>query len=238
MAKFCTKCGKALEEGQVCDCQANQPVAASSTSSVDVSKYVNSYLEVLKGIFTKPVDTIKKFVTESNFVLGIIALVIKCIISGIFVYFLAKEALGAVLEVMGAGDGFASMISDDIPFMKVFIYGFLFVAVWHLVIAGMVFLIANVIMKDKISFKDSLILVAIPSVFTTVTTLVALVTLYISSTVMFIVLALATVFYLVYLAQGLRAKTEIDANKFAYVFVPSIAVAYFVVCYVLPKIFG
>ena len=30
MAKFCTQCGKPLEEGQVCDCQATATVAPTA----------------------------------------------------------------------------------------------------------------------------------------------------------------------------------------------------------------
>ena len=60
MAKFCTKCGKKLEEGQVCSCEAKATKATSSNNGgFDVKECANSYLDMLKGIFTKPVETIK-----------------------------------------------------------------------------------------------------------------------------------------------------------------------------------
>ena len=63
MAKFCTKCGKELKDGKACDCE----VVSTKTEGVDISGYVNSYIEIIKGIFTKPVTTIKKYVTADNF---------------------------------------------------------------------------------------------------------------------------------------------------------------------------
>ena len=51
MAKFCTKCGKKLEEGKTCDCEK---------TTVVNNNMVNDYMEVLKGMFTKPLDTMKK----------------------------------------------------------------------------------------------------------------------------------------------------------------------------------
>ena len=76
MAKFCTKCGKKLEDGQVCDCTKTVSQSASqantgsqSTGNIDFNRGLNDYLDIIKGIFTKPADTIKKY-AQSNKVLA------------------------------------------------------------------------------------------------------------------------------------------------------------------------
>lgn len=230
MAKFCTKCGKELKDGKACDCE----VVSTKTESVDISGYVNSYIEIIKGIFTKPVTTIKKYVTADNFNLAIIALVVNCIITGLFTYCLLNEgmkSLGMLSRYIGFG-----YTNVEVPFMKVFLYGFVFMAVWFAVMALMIYLIANVIMKDKIDVKEAFALVGVISVFTAVTTFVALICIYISTKLMSLIIMLASVFYLTYLAQGISELTSINKNKLAYVFVSALTVTMFVVCYVLPKI--
>ena len=99
MAKFCTNCGKKLEEGKACDCQAN--VVASNNGGFDFNATINSYIEMVKGIFVKPVDTIKKFATSSNFVLGLIAILLNCIVCGVFLYCFISEAMEVVGLLMG-----------------------------------------------------------------------------------------------------------------------------------------
>ena len=63
MAKFCTKCGKKLEDGKPCDCckkeVKKEVVVESKTNGFDFNECVNSYIEMVKGIFVKPIDTIK-----------------------------------------------------------------------------------------------------------------------------------------------------------------------------------
>lgn len=245
MAKFCTKCGKALVEGQVCDCQTAQNnatvVTTTNSNGFDFNQALNNYIEIVKGIFTKPIDTIKKFSTSSNFILGMIALVVNCIVSGIFLYCLCNEAIGLFSSLMGELMGYGSMFmgssSIEVPFMDVFLYGFASMAAGFVTTALMIYLVAGVILKDKIDIKKAFSLVGTVSVFTTVTTVVSILLTYVSIKFMLVVLLLAGIFYLTYLYQGINETTEVDKNKLAYVFVPTLAVATFVVVYILPKIF-
>ena len=241
MAKFCTKCGKKLEDGKPCDCckeeVKKEVVVESKTNGFDFNKCVNSYIEMVKGIFVKPIDTIKKFATSSNFVLGLIALAINCIVSGIFLYCIAKESINLISSFTGGYSSLLAMSSSiDVPFMKTFLYGILFMAVGFSVTALMIYVMAGVIFKDKIDMKKAFSLVGVCSVFTTVTTIVSIILNYISIKLMMVVLLISGIFYLTHLYQGVQETTEVDKNKLAYVFVPAISVATFVVVYVLPKI--
>ncbi len=237
MAKFCSKCGKKLEDGKPCDCEKNDSKVESktSTSGFDFNECVNSYIDIVKKIFCKPVDAIKKYSTENKFSLGIIALVINCIITGIFVYCLLNEASGA----LGSLFGYSSLLSGSIfkvEFMKTFINGFIFMAVWFVIAALVIYLIANPILKDRVNIKSVFSLLGVCSVFTTITTVVAIICVYISIKLSFIILLIAALFYLTHLYQGINEITKVDKNKLAYVFVPAVSVAIFVVVYVLPKI--
>ena len=68
MAKFCTKCGKKLEDGKTCDCQKNkkveEKVVETTSTQIDIKESLMDCINVFKKIFTKPVEAIKEFVCE------------------------------------------------------------------------------------------------------------------------------------------------------------------------------
>lgn len=89
MSKFCTKCGKRLEEGEICSCttvtanQVVEPIKKQSTQ-VDVKESFMDCVNVFKKIFTKPMDAIKEFVSDNKFISGIIMVVLAAITSGLY----------------------------------------------------------------------------------------------------------------------------------------------------------
>lgn len=242
MAKFCTKCGKKLEEGKKCDCENKKEKGiekqenTSTTSNFDIKACFDSYVEILKNIFTKPVDTIKKFATENNFILGLIALLINSLVTGVLVYFIAKESIGAITAGMGYSSLLFGIGAFEIPFLKVVLYGTLFMVVHFLMTALMLFVIVNPILKDSLTFKKATSLVGVCSIFTTVTTLVAILLTFVSMQLSIYFILIAAVIYFTHLYQGIVEMTSIDKNKLAYVFTGIVAVSLFVVFYILPKI--
>ncbi len=242
MAKFCTKCGKKLEEGKKCECENKKEKGiekqenTSTTSNFDIQSCFDSYVEILKNIFTKPVDTIKKFATEDNFILGLIALFINSLVTGGLVYFIAKESIGAITAGMGYSSLLFGIGAFEIPFLKVVLYGTVFMVVHFLMTALMLFVIVNSILKDNLTFKKATSLVGVCSIFTTVTTLVAILLTFVSMQLSIYFILIAVVIYSMHLYQGIIELTNIDKNKLAYVFTGTVAVSLFVVFYILPKI--
>ena len=245
MGKFCTRCGKRLEEGQICDCgrePAINIVAQNEASNNSTSKSVNNifkgYLDIVKGLFLSPIDTIKKYATEDNFILGVIAMVINCLVSGLFFYFLMDRAL---LKIFGlASGGYSSLLSSNVslPFGKIFLMGMLFMVIWFLVCAPIIFIFANPIMNDKLNIKEAYALTGVCSVFTTLTTLASILFLFITYKLSIIIILFGAAFYLTYLYQGLREITSIDKNKLAYVFVPSVGITTFIMMEIVPRLFS
>ena len=238
MAKFCTKCGKKLEEGEVCNCSLSVSNTTATASSIDVNQGFNDYINIIKGIFTRPSDTIKEYAKGDKFLLGIIALIINCLISGVFFYFFIDKAFGSAMGMFG---GYGSLMSSSrmtLPFGKVFFMGLLFMVFWFAVCALVLYVIANPILKDKIDIKTSFALVGVCSIFTTLTTIVALIFTFMSIKIAFIILLLGAVFYLTYLYQGLSDITNINKNKLVYTFIPAVALATFVMVEIVPKFFS
>ena len=90
MAKFCTKCGKKLEEGQVCDCsktvkqETTVVTNTNANTGADIKESCMDCVNVFKNIFTKPFDAIKAFVCENKFVAGIIMIVLAALSTGLY----------------------------------------------------------------------------------------------------------------------------------------------------------
>lgn len=239
MAKFCTKCGKKLEEGETCNCSSAKTQSAPSTTGFDFNELLNDYLNVIKGIFTRPSDTIKEFAKSSKMILGIIAMVINCLVSGLFFYFFVDKALGSVMSMfMGGYGSLLSSAGMSVPFGRIFFMGLLCMVFWFAVCALVIFVIANPILKDKMDIKKTFALVGVCSIFTTLTTLVALIFTFISVKFALIILILGAIFYLTHLYQGLNDVTNINKNRLVYVFVPAVGLATFLMIEIVPRLFS
>ena len=83
MAKFCTKCGKELKEGQTCDCKKTSKKVTNNTQ-IDLKESSIDCLNVFKKIFTKPFEAIKDFVCDNKFIAGIIMIVVAALTTGIY----------------------------------------------------------------------------------------------------------------------------------------------------------
>ncbi len=138
MAKFCTKCGKPLEEGQVCDCQATvdttatvaPTTASASTSSIDFKESGKDCLEVLKGIFVKPVETIKNFVADNKLVAAIIMIVAAALSTGLYTMAYEKAKLASkYYEPKYLNDFFTTSLDNLVKFALIAAIGYLLITV-------------------------------------------------------------------------------------------------------------
>lgn len=249
MAKFCTKCGKKLEDGEVCSCSKTTAKKETKTekkekvetatvvtaSSSPANDYVNNYMEVAKGIFTHPIDTMKKFGQSEHFTLGLIMIAINCLVTVLFVYLGFKELMSNMSSfgsIFSLGYGYGDV---EVP-MEVLVKIFVMMAGGFATTAAMLYVIAGPVLKTNADIKQSFALVGVCSVLTTITTIVALICMYISAKLMLVVLLVCGVLYLSHLYHGFLNSTEVEENKIGYTYVVSVAVATFVVVYLLPKI--
>ena len=239
MAKFCTNCGKKLENGKKCDCEKEEMTKKETVENKGaINDFVNDYLNVLKGIFSKPIDTIKTYSKKSKFTLGLIMIAINSIIFGLFVYLLCKEGTSQIFSLMyGSVSSLISSSNIDVPISVLFI-SMLFMAVYHLCLGGLLHFTSKTIMKKDSDIKITYSFIGVNAVLTTVTTLVALICMYINTGFALILIAIAGILYLLNLYHGFIELTKIDKNKIAYVFTGSYVVTIFLVCYILPKIFS
>ena len=251
MAKFCTKCGKELKEGQKCDCSKKEAVKTTTASSN--GGVFSDFGEILKGSFAKPVTTIKEFSTESNFILALILLGVCAVVSGIFVYVLCDTLMSAVASLLGTVGGVASLLGGSstaslgalgaanmlsVSFGDVFFTIFIYVAIYLVVLAAMLLLMTKVVFKEDTNFKQILTVVGLSSIFTTCTFIVSCIALKINFTLGLFIFVFGLVFGVVNLTAGSIEALKVKKDKMVYSLFASLSVAIFVLVYVLPKIFS
>lgn len=241
MAKFCTKCGKKLVDGQLCDCEKKEKKEVKETVEVEVASnnandIVNDYLDVLKGVFVTPIDAMKKYAKNSKFVLALVMLGINVLVFGLFVYIFAGKSVNFIASLSGYGSLLRNY-NVDVP-ISVFFFAVLLMAVFFFCLGGLLHFFCGTIMKKDSDFKSMMGLLGVNAVFTTVTTLVALVCLFINVWLAIFVIAIAGVIFLLNVYHGFTEISKIDKNRMNYVFTTAYVITLFLVCYVLPQIFN
>ncbi len=176
MAKFCTNCGKELKNGEVCDCKKNKKEEEEAVVAVPVestngnaSDMFNEVVSDVKGIFKKPIDTIKDNCDEKKFVKGIILNVILAVASGLFTLAVLDLVISSISSLFG-GYGYmmdGGSYSTDYDAFEVFIKSAGFSLALTFVYTGLLYLVNTVMFKGKGTFKQMYSLFGVSSIVET-----------------------------------------------------------------------
>ena len=233
MGKFCPNCGKKLEEGKKCECKKDSEVNINTEVLNDI---VDNYIKVSKRIFVYPFDTIKDYSKRSKFNIGIIMIIISSIISGLFMYLLANESVFSMNSMINNFSNFNLTVSSNVS-IKVFLIFTLLVAAYNFCFGGLLHIILRKVLKTESDIKKIYALIGVSSVFITITTLVALIFIYINIRLSLLILTVSFFIHLFNLFFGFNEIIKIDKNKYVYVFTSAYLIALFVSLYLLPQIF-
>ncbi len=233
MAKFCTKCGKPLEKGKTCSCQEKTQIKKEVTINYKnvAQDYGKLFLELSKGIFIKPVDTIRKNSKKENFVFAIVVLFVSAILSGLLFYCIMKEQW----RMTEYGKYFFTVSLEPL-FLQTFLKSLLFIIVGIVTVIISMYLISHFVLKSKVDLKEITAMVGICSIFTVIINMITIITSFVSMKLTFMILLISGLLFWIHLYQGMSDVTHIDKNKRAYVFVSIIVIMIFVVFYLLPKV--
>lgn len=211
MAKFCIHCGRKLEEGEICTCQANVQVQTNSIGS--------NLGEVLKGMFVKPVDTIKAYTNEKNFSLALILLGIFSVATSLFVLSLVKNLTDAATSSMGGLTLYAiSSGVVQIPYLKIFFICLIAAVVFIFAYTGLLYLVNSVMFKGEKSFKKVFTMYGVNSVITTASLLVASIFMFLNPVLGVVVFLLGSVLNTLYVYKGIEVLGVKDENKHGYIY--------------------
>lgn len=188
MAKFCTQCGKPLEEGIQCDCMAAQHIETSEQyhynsevggnfqtkpSTDNISLLLKKILEVFKAVVKSPSTEGAKHIvsTDRNIVLGLIGA--QALLSTLFAILIATR-MKSLLRIVFLVGG-----SSKAPYIKIFFVTLLGSVALSFILAGIIFGICY-LFKNRISMLTALRVVSVRSIALIPVTLVASVILFLN----------------------------------------------------------
>ena len=230
MAKFCIHCGKKLKDGEVCDCMANV--------SVQTNDLGTNLLDVLKGMFVKPIDTIKTYTDEKHFNLALILVGIFSLSSALFMISLIKNFMEMATSSMGGITLYAmTQTSTQVPYLQIFFIGLLAIIAFVFIYTGLLYLVNSVMFKGDKSFKKVFTMYGVNSVITSVTLLTTAIFMFINVFLGLIVLALGYTLNMVYMYKGIETLGVKDENKHGYIYLLT-TLFYGIVLFIISLIFS
>lgn len=227
MAKFCTNCGKKLEEGQTCEC--TKTVVASN------GNLFNECLEIAKNFFKKPIDTLEENVDESKLTHAFIMLGVNGIAMGLFMMAIAKS----LYSIMFAGYGSLMSLAAaqvKIPYVKIFFITFVVTIIVECLITLCSYLLSDKLFKGNTNIKKMITLFGFSSIIMSAATIVAAILSFINIYIALFVIAAGSMLKTYYNYKGLEFACDTDINKLGYILMPSVLVVSVVVGYLLPRI--
>ena len=180
---FCPECGRQLSDGEVCNCQAQntqqvQPDAQTQSTQQAPKQtlpMVKELTDLLSGIFKKPADAVKKYVSNASMEAPAILILVLAFISALgellrmlYVNFTTKSSLKSLANLISGKTKAYSAGQIAAGFFTRFVEVIAIAALT----AAIIMLIINAFEKDKkVTYKQTLaiaslsILVTIPFTF-------------------------------------------------------------------------
>lgn len=224
MAKFCTYCGKPLEDGTICDCEQSKAAQAGSQGTpaqpaqsvpqgTPASPYsqtpvysapnpavqsIGTAFKSLLTIVNKPLETLQNFVKGENFIAALILIGAQALIAAFF----TLASLSSLGDVVNLG--------------KMFGLTLLFSLVLSAVLYGSLFLF-TIIFKGKIDAKTLLSVVAVRSVIVIPFMVLGLLIGFASSGIGILLFFIGEAFAFSYIYQAMKLSANLADNKLMFV---------------------
>ena len=227
MAKFCTKCGKELKEGQTCSCSNKKAETKTETTK---KGYFSDILPILKGTIFEPISTIKKYSTDNNIFIALILMGVCALFGGLAYALIATGTLGRIFGGLSHGELSTSIYSIAVgpTFIGSFFKTFIFIIIYYGVMLGMLLLMAKVVFKSKVSFLKVVIVLGISSLYMACGLVLGTIFAGFLPGLTTRIFALVGIFAMVQLTAACESTFEITKDQVIYVLGPAF-VAEFIV---------
>lgn len=151
--RFCTKCGKELKEGEVCSCEnvTNNTSAVTINSDVLLNTVKNTFNTII-NVFKKPDTTITEETNRKDNTISIIILISLAISFALYLMSIVSNSVNALSD---ATLGLTTIVTGNISYFKVFIYGILIYALMAVIPMFAAFLIGKITKNNNFTFKKA-----------------------------------------------------------------------------------
>ncbi len=155
--RFCTKCGKELKEGEVCDCSSNESASANNSSSINGDAIVNTCKDIwhtILNVFKKPATTVSEEANSKSSNKSIILIIVLAIS---FALYLMAMFAGMAKGMESAANSLWSLsqTSIEVPYFQIFIYGILIYAIMAILPVVAAIIVAKITKNNNFTFKKA-----------------------------------------------------------------------------------
>ncbi len=224
-ANFCINCGANLKEEVK---EKNQSLA-------------NNTFKQIEGVFKSPYKTMKSFIKDDNYMIGLIFMAMNIVILALCSVGLLKHFSKMVTNSFGyhnMHNAFnAYSTSLDISYLKVFLLVIIIGVLSYGIFGGMTYLINTYLFKDKPNYKKISAWLGINSLVKTVAYIVLLIISLASLKLGIIIYLTFAIFYIYNLFTSFKHVSNVDDNHKGYVITLSLLTTIIIVVFILPAIF-
>ena len=220
MAKFCTKCGRRLIDGQPCRCtQTQQPVNDMQGS---VQKEVK---DKAKNFFTQALEMIKhpstgfaSSVADENSKNGLILMGIQALLAGLYLYVFVQKIVSTALNGVSSFLGVSRYVGQTPSFGQFFGYGVILSIVVSLIISGVILGLMNAMGHAKINWFQACQIVGMRSLGSILALILAILGLLLGMYQFAVLIVLVgSVLTFIYSMVAMMSYPGVNKNAVAYI---------------------
>ena len=225
MANFCRFCGAALEEGQVCACQANQAAPAAAPEAAPVATAAPAAAPAAGGLGKKLMDTVKAYWAAPKATAAAVAedkqgMTIAGIFAGVnvlAVFFFLWRIIGMLLASITESakvdlDEVKELLEIEEPIFPMLVAA-LGIAILGILIGALVVFLVAKINKQAVDFKKLIVVEAVRSVVPTALLVVGILLGFLVAWLQFLVLALVLVLWFVNVCADIRDVAGVQIQE-------------------------
>lgn len=194
MAKFCTKCGKKLEEGKKCTCEKIKKETKIFENTKEMYEK-SDIIKIIENFLSKPIDTLSNL--KNYHFNSYILLIITSIVAGLFSIMFNFRLFG--LNVVA---------SSIMTFISLIILSFTTYMFYN--------------SDEKIVFKDMLEITSVCSITLMAGFVIAFIFAFLSMSISITITFLTMLLFIINLYHGILINIDCDENKIGYRFIASV----------------
>lgn len=238
---FCTKCGKLLEEGQICECEKgkefldnegsnNETISIQKVKTNDIKLFLLEKICTVFEFIKSPSRVINEVAQKENYKIGLFFLAIQVLISGFLAMLTVNRIGNAANYMLGSlGSMFGAGYGIDIPYLKIFFMTMVYILLLFVFLNVSLYIISRFIFKGKGSIKSLvgvLGVIAIPKILVLV---LSFILVFVSLKIVLCINFMASIFGIILYFIGIKEVFKLNEDKSAYCLALSYLIYYILV---------
>lgn len=235
MDEYCSKCGRVLKKGEVCDCSADevQYIKPNQEKKEKNDRFIGIW-ESFFNILVCPIEAGRKFVLKTDMLANVLFMLLQAIISGVFAVLISSKKNEKLAQKYKSDmfdnfdfdiGGYSSKLKSTgkLQLDKNFFMTVGFSLLITFALAFILYIVLKIV-KLNLKFENILSIIVIKTVPISVLDCVACVTLTFSSAVGWVLFLLSGIIGIIYVVSVYNSVVAIADNKKMLIFVVTFSI--------------